>query len=152
MSTLHIIWEPYADVIDTLPRFLRAGRNIWHARVALICFSIVEHHYPDRVLRQFGIKQPRPRDCMKHTTLHKVTRQGRLNEDWRIFHKEYIKEWNNRLRLVYGGPPSDGQMRPDDPYMVWYKNITRRSVCPFVSDNGILPSASTQRLMVSIQQ
>ncbi|MFQ6653767.1 hypothetical protein Gotur_024999, partial [Gossypium turneri] len=42
-----------------LEEFLQ-NRNAWHAKVALINYTTVEMHQSDRVLRQFGCRQPIP--------------------------------------------------------------------------------------------
>ncbi|KAI5659327.1 hypothetical protein M9H77_28120 [Catharanthus roseus] len=44
------IWLPYYD------RAL-VPSNLWRAEVALICYEIVEYHYPERVMRQFARAQ-----------------------------------------------------------------------------------------------
>ncbi|KAL9687532.1 hypothetical protein QQ045_031936 [Rhodiola kirilowii] len=56
-----VIWTPYDDeILSTLNPFCVAGRDSWKAEVPLICFHIAEWHYPSRVLRQFGWRQPLP--------------------------------------------------------------------------------------------
>ncbi|MQM17335.1 hypothetical protein Taro_050304 [Colocasia esculenta] len=45
-------WEPYiSDILSILPVISKQGSNLWLSRVSLLCFSIVEMHVPDRVLR-----------------------------------------------------------------------------------------------------
>ncbi|KAH7864060.1 hypothetical protein Vadar_025269 [Vaccinium darrowii] len=56
-----VIWQPYKDsLIELMPPFCSAGRNIWRAKVPLINFNIVEMHQPERVMRQFGYRQLPP--------------------------------------------------------------------------------------------
>nr|POE80301.1 serine/threonine-protein phosphatase 7 long form like [Quercus suber] len=55
-----VVWEPYKDELAHLPPFCVAGRDVWMARVPLVCFWLVEKHTPDCVLRQFGMVQEIP--------------------------------------------------------------------------------------------
>ena len=49
-------WTPYAHLYEDqlLPLRCLEQRDSWWYRGPLVCFWIVEHHYPDRVLRQYG--------------------------------------------------------------------------------------------------
>ena len=49
------MWQPYEANFGHLPDFCVARRDMWTARVPLVCFCIVETHHLDRVLRQFGL-------------------------------------------------------------------------------------------------
>lgn len=130
MGEEEIIWEPYLDVIDTLPEYCRVGRDLWLARVPLIYFSIAECHYPDRVLRQFGLKPIIPMACVRDDKAHFVTKQGRTNTKWDDHNRVYVDAWNNRYHYVASYEPFRGQISPNDPYLKWYKKITRLSACP----------------------
>ena len=55
---MQIVWEPYTHTLGSLPAYCTAGQHIWRAKVPLIYFWIVEGHHPERVFRQFGMKQP----------------------------------------------------------------------------------------------
>ncbi|WMV20972.1 hypothetical protein MTR67_014357 [Solanum verrucosum] len=55
------IWEPYPDdLIESLPVYCHAGRNIWRVSVPIFYWNVVEVHLPDRVMRQFGLQQVIP--------------------------------------------------------------------------------------------
>ncbi|CAH9081634.1 unnamed protein product [Cuscuta europaea] len=55
-----ITWMPYTDeILGLIPPVAREHTEIWRACVPLMCFDVVEHHFPDRVLRQFGLQQTR---------------------------------------------------------------------------------------------
>ncbi|XP_078148670.1 uncharacterized protein LOC144544141 [Carex rostrata] len=57
-------WEPYNALLNQIPCKLLSRvndeRGVWLARVPLVHFWIIEHYYPDRVMRQFGYAQPLP--------------------------------------------------------------------------------------------
>lgn len=50
-------WHPYDDYMEQMPAQVMNDRIWWFARVPLIHFWIIEFHYPDRVMRQFGRRQ-----------------------------------------------------------------------------------------------
>ncbi|XP_073138464.1 serine/threonine-protein phosphatase 7 long form homolog [Henckelia pumila] len=55
--------------------------RIWRCVCPLICFDIVEMHRPDRVLRQFKMRQSIPRPALDNDNLHNVNRTGHRNTD-----------------------------------------------------------------------
>ena len=56
----------------------------------LIYFWIVEDHHPERVFRQFGMKQV-PLDIVDMSVhLHRISFQGKLDKDWVQEHAVYI--------------------------------------------------------------
>ncbi|RVW50294.1 Serine/threonine-protein phosphatase 7 long form-like [Vitis vinifera] len=96
----------------------------------LICFDIVEWHRPERVLRQFGLQQGIPPSCSIELDLHSVDRRGRHKYDWGAFHAQYITLWGSREERIATAPPMVGVMQFHDPYMEWYRRITRRLITP----------------------
>ncbi|KAK9988185.1 hypothetical protein SO802_028424 [Lithocarpus litseifolius] len=68
-----IVWEPYLNDLGSLPAYCTAGQHIWRSIVPLIHFWVVEGHHPERVLRQFGMKQGRPETVDTSIELHKIT-------------------------------------------------------------------------------
>ena len=40
-----------------------------------------------------------------------------------------IDKWNHRAEHVVTRPPFEGVMGYHDPYMQWYRRITRRYIC-----------------------
>ena len=56
-----IIWELYEaflrEDLNLAPPMIIAERHLWCCRVPMIHFWMVEYHYPDRVMRQFGQRQ-----------------------------------------------------------------------------------------------
>uniref|UniRef100_A0A2N9GDR6 Aminotransferase-like plant mobile domain-containing protein n=1 Tax=Fagus sylvatica TaxID=28930 RepID=A0A2N9GDR6_FAGSY len=55
-----IVWEPYKEILDGLPAYCKAGKNIWRTVSPLVCGHLIEWHVPNRVLRQFGMEQDIP--------------------------------------------------------------------------------------------
>lgn len=125
MKDDQFVWQPYADIITSLPDCCLCGREIWQTVSPLICFDVVELHYPNRVLRQFGQHQSIPAECDTIKELHSVDRRGRQNTDWVQHHKQYVDMWADRHCRVVCEPSLDGPMDYSDPYMIWYRRITR---------------------------
>ncbi|XP_073015879.1 serine/threonine-protein phosphatase 7 long form homolog isoform X2 [Primulina eburnea] len=61
--------------------------EIWRCVCPLICFDIVEMYRPNRVLRQFGMRQRVPEPATDGDDLHNLSRTGHRNFDWKEFHK-----------------------------------------------------------------
>lgn len=122
MRPEEMLWQPYWQ-LDVVPR------DIWRARVPLICNVVVEHHYPDRVMRQFGMTQSIPRsiDCSK-SELAKLHGMDARKHDWRSTVSSFVEAWNQRFSAVQESAPFAGQMSYADAYMVWYRAITRRCI------------------------
>ena len=98
---------------------------MWRSKVPLICFWLVEFHLPDRVLRQFGLKQEQPEDADTNRDLHKIDARGKVDKNWRVEHAVHIQKWNNRSEYVCHGERIEEVMPRHHPYMVWYHRITR---------------------------
>ena len=113
-----------------MPEHLLAHQAEWRARVPLICFEVVESHLPDRVMRQYGLRQLVPGPCDTSVFLHGIDRRGKAETNWELEHWRYIELWNGRLDMVHEGDPVDDDMDLHDPYMVWYRRVTRRFINP----------------------
>ncbi|XP_062234140.1 protein MAIN-LIKE 1-like [Phragmites australis] len=74
------------------------GMEYWHSILPLICFSIVEIHPLNRVMRKFGRLQRTPPDTASTSvTLHKINRRKQRGaRDWRDIHNTYLLQWANR--------------------------------------------------------
>ncbi|KAK9991718.1 hypothetical protein SO802_026703 [Lithocarpus litseifolius] len=94
-SRYSIVWEPYTHTLGSLHAYCTAGQHIWRAEVPLIYFWIVEGHHPERVFRQFGMKQPVPLVVDTSTALHKISLQGKWEKDWVAGHQLHIQQWAN---------------------------------------------------------
>jgi len=53
-------WQLYDDLLEQMPIEVHDDSDWWFARVMLMYFWIVEFHYPDRVMRQFELRQAIP--------------------------------------------------------------------------------------------
>ncbi|XP_012841889.1 PREDICTED: serine/threonine-protein phosphatase 7 long form homolog isoform X2 [Erythranthe guttata] len=129
-------WQPY-DRTD--PEFITLAKDrdivnqsLWLLTCPLICFSLVEIYRPERVLRQFGMRQhipsnPSNPEC--DIALHKSDRRGNAGRNWEEHHNRYIFEWRNRYKhtidaSTLAGPTSE------KGYDAWYERHTRRFVSP----------------------
>ncbi|KAK5812992.1 hypothetical protein PVK06_028438 [Gossypium arboreum] len=64
-------------------------------KVPLVNYAIVEMHQSDRVLQQFGFRQPIPVVPEVLDDEHKMNLR-QLHTDWPRFHSAYIEMWENR--------------------------------------------------------
>ncbi|XP_020253751.1 serine/threonine-protein phosphatase 7 long form homolog [Asparagus officinalis] len=90
MEDEQVKWMPYELVLESLPDICREGEDVWRARVPLICFEIVEMHVPDRVLRQFGLRQHIPGPVER---IERDPRKGAHRANWQIIRQNYIHRW-----------------------------------------------------------
>ncbi|CAA7014182.1 unnamed protein product [Microthlaspi erraticum] len=126
-----VIWQPYTpDLLGKLPLICLSGQNIWRTVAPLICFDVVEWHRPDRVLRQFGLHQAVPSPCDNEKALHAIDKRGKSEYDWSARHSRHIELWEARESSVVFGEPECIPMDYNDPYMEWYRRITRRIISP----------------------
>ncbi|KAL0009199.1 hypothetical protein SO802_010701 [Lithocarpus litseifolius] len=123
-----IMWQPYEADFGHLPDFCVAGRDMWTARVPLVCFCIVETHHPDRVVRQFGLAQERPDHVVYDDRLHRIDLHGKVEKNWREEHGPYILTWDMRQQRLYHAPLQTGEMSRDHVYYCWYHPVTQKYV------------------------
>ncbi|GFZ15684.1 hypothetical protein Acr_25g0000930 [Actinidia rufa] len=121
-------WRPYDAIMHELPDYCRVGSDTWVSRSPLVCFEVIEWHLPDRVCRQFGLRQVVPEAPNTSPALHGIDMRGRARTDWTQFHREHIDRWHHRLEYLVVGVIDDTTMRYNNPYMVWYRRITRTLV------------------------
>jgi hypothetical protein len=126
---------------------------MWQTITPVICFDIVEWHRPDRVLHQFGLHQGVPEPCDTEVKLHSIDRRGRHHYDWQAYHRQYIQLWEAREVIIAVSEPEEHAMHYHDPYMEWYRKITRRLITPLPqrSDKRFQPSSGTTHLLVRIR-
>jgi hypothetical protein len=103
----------------------------------MVCFWIVEFHYPDRVMRQYNLYQsvpppaPEPLSLLHRlrTQKHVSARGKRTGLDWSVVHEEYID----------AEPTFITENRAWDPsvlreYMHWYHTRCIDTAWPHFSD------------------
>ena len=119
-------WTPYDSVLDRLPSITQRDRHVWLARVPLIHFWTVQYHYPDRVMRQFGLRQivepPPPLNWTEELLFQKVSSTDHLeyNFDWGA-HWNVLVTAASQPQLymsVVHGPHDDYSYRTE--YMQWF--------------------------------
>jgi Plant mobile domain len=122
----------------------------------LIFWDVVEMHYPNRVSRQFGIRQcmPQPSDLDKKADdLHKISRGKSHGVAWPTRHASWITMWHNRNQSRINGTPADGVAATDIGYLQWYRSFTLPQVNPVErhAGSGYQPSdVGSDRAMVSV--
>ncbi|CAD6337282.1 unnamed protein product [Miscanthus lutarioriparius] len=138
-------WEPYLQIEpSTLPPLCTRDADLWLTQAPLINFPIVEMYLPERVMRQFGLRQciPPPfRPTLQ--SLHRISRRGKERENWEETHHEYIQEWEARRQRIFRDTE---QYDPSsyEEYLRWYSGATRRYLVPATSDDVEAgPSAPT---------
>jgi hypothetical protein len=158
-------WEPYTELLDEdgvelLPARVLEESDAWWARIHLVHFWMVECHYPDRVMRQLGAKQPSPppapepweKTCRLHVLDHGP--QDHLRPPrWEDVHDTYIKEWDEIDRYVVDHSevydPSDYR-----DYMIWFSRNgcitvhTRERILARFSEPLPLPSQPVSSMPV----
>uniref|UniRef100_A0ACD5VS24 Uncharacterized protein n=1 Tax=Avena sativa TaxID=4498 RepID=A0ACD5VS24_AVESA len=130
-------WEPYMLIeSSSLPPLCTKDADLWITQAPLINFPIVEMYLPERVMRQFGLRQciPPPfRPTLQ--TLHRISRRGRERENWEDTHHEYIQEWEARRHRIFR-EAEQYDLSSYDEYLQWYSGATRRYLVPSTSDDA----------------
>ncbi|KZV13911.1 hypothetical protein F511_44824 [Dorcoceras hygrometricum] len=96
-------------------------------------------HRPNRVMRQFKMRQSIPVPALDNDSLHNVTRIGHRNTDWKLYHVDAIRLWNRKFRLVVDGEEHGRSRQIDDEYMPWFERVTVRVRSPTVHGAGYRP-------------
>ncbi|KAH1063944.1 hypothetical protein J1N35_028931 [Gossypium stocksii] len=116
-------WTPYEDSAIRaviLDEFFQ-NPNIWHVKVLMVTYAIMEMHQSNRVLRQFGFRQLILVAPEKLDDEHKTDLQ-QLNTDWPRYWSDYIKMWENRYDYI---PTREPIIVPELTcvleYMPWFR-------------------------------
>lgn len=136
MKEGEVEWTPYTTFLPLAPSCVLRDQGVWLARVPLVHFWIVSHHYPDRVMRQYGLLQtvppPPPLSWDVHRQLDEVDHtDGHYGLHWGERHADYVGQWSaDRVPLCI--VPTDGQPHDSDwwfhQYMPWYERFGMRSI------------------------
>ena len=138
-----MVWQPYEAELAHLLVFCVAGRDVWTARVPLVCFWLVEKHTLDRVVRQFGMVQEIPLNVDIDEALHAINLRGKMKVNWRDRQYGHIQVWNSRARSLCHGARLEGDMSPAHPYFDWYGRVTWRFLDHTMAAFLIMVIAST---------
>ena len=90
----------------------------------------MDWHHPERVLRQFGMKQSVPLVVDTSTALHKISLQGKWEMNWEVEHAPFIQQWANRENEIRRSPLLNGDDTHLVQYMMWYNRNTRWYITP----------------------
>ncbi|KAG8497430.1 hypothetical protein CXB51_008751 [Gossypium anomalum] len=116
-------WTPYDDpaIRAVIPDEYVQNPNAWHVKVPLVNYAKVEMHQSDRVLRQFGFRQPIPVAPEVFDEEHKADLRL-LNMDWPRYWSGYIEMWKNRYDYI---PTRESIIVPElacvPEYMPWFR-------------------------------
>ncbi|GAB4824809.1 hypothetical protein Ancab_040321 [Ancistrocladus abbreviatus] len=115
-------WHPYSNIDPmVIPEDIACTLFLGRSKTMLICFDKAERHLPDRVLRQYGMRQPIPPPVPQWERKSRgvdggVDLSGKMESE--------LKEWSERhLHIVQTDETLD-----DSDYMHWFLKITRRFV------------------------
>nr|KYP69594.1 Serine/threonine protein phosphatase 7 long form isogeny [Cajanus cajan] len=137
------VWQPYLELLPTLPPYCFEDSQVWRSTVPLINFHIVEYHYADRVMRQFGMVQHIPAPPIHSEKLHDLSLRGKDNMDWSRMHVQFVQEWQSRFHRVWTQAACDTpHLSNNSEYMVWYRKHTKRWISPSSAKKGYVVSMS----------
>ncbi|KAL0435067.1 UNVERIFIED_CONTAM: Serine/threonine-protein phosphatase 7 long form [Sesamum radiatum] len=105
--TRTFIWQPYDMDSDRIMAYAADFTpELWRSTCPLIFYAIVEIHHPERVLRQFGMRQNIPEmPDSRDMTLHQISRKARTGTDWGVQHILHIRRWQRRRDTIVNRPP-----------------------------------------------
>ncbi|XVE78349.1 hypothetical protein DITRI_Ditri13aG0137800 [Diplodiscus trichospermus] len=115
-------WLPYKS-IDTriIPQEITSTLVFGRSQTMLICFDLAERHHPNRVLRQYGMRQSIPEDVAQW---ERKSRGAAGGVDLSNKMGSELREWADRaLHIVEADDNAD-----ENEYMAWYLRITRKIV------------------------
>ena len=127
MCLLQMTWQPYTAYIESG----QVGHGcpplcppLWRARIALVFFNTSTWIYPDRVMRQFGLRQGIPEPIIGATFVH--YNDSRRSDPISSAHVTEREIWDYyRLGHVVNESSS---ATPIDEYMAWFRANTRMRI------------------------
>ncbi|KAL0431293.1 UNVERIFIED_CONTAM: Serine/threonine-protein phosphatase 7 long form [Sesamum radiatum] len=154
MQEDQFIWQPYDMDSDRIMAYAADFTpELWRSACPLIFYAIVEIHHPERVLRQFGMRQNIPEmPDSRDMTLHQISRKARTGTDWGVQHILHIRRWQRRRDIIVNRPPISNETHTERGYWEWYNNITRRFVSSSTSrrvERGYQPGDGCMRDIVA---
>ncbi|KAL0356132.1 UNVERIFIED_CONTAM: Serine/threonine-protein phosphatase 7 long form [Sesamum radiatum] len=130
MQEDQFIWQPYDMDSDRIMAYAADFTpELWRSTCLLIFYTIMEIHHPERVLRQFGMRQNIPEmPDSRDMTLHQISRKARTGTDWGVQHILHIRRWKRRCDTIVNRPSISNERHTERGYWEWYNNITRHFV------------------------
>ncbi|KAH9608286.1 hypothetical protein KSS87_003358, partial [Heliosperma pusillum] len=98
MVELQFVWQPYTpSVVQHISPTCVQDQAEWTVIAPLICFEMVEWHFPNRCTRQFGWQQKIPEMGSTCTRLHDISKKSDWSANYETMHQESIAKWENRM-------------------------------------------------------
>ncbi|KAL0294449.1 UNVERIFIED_CONTAM: hypothetical protein Sradi_6887600 [Sesamum radiatum] len=156
MQEDQFIWQPYDMDSDRIMVYAADFTpELWRSACPLIFYAIVEIHHPERVLRQFGMRQNIPEmPDSRDMTLHQISRKACTGTNWGVQHILHIRRWQRRRDTIVNRPPISNERHTERGYWEWYNTITRRFVSSSTSrrvESGYQPGDGCMRDIVAEQ-
>ncbi|KAL0413848.1 UNVERIFIED_CONTAM: hypothetical protein Sradi_1586500 [Sesamum radiatum] len=128
MQSDQFIWQPYDLDSDVIMAYAADfNPQLWRSSCPLIFYAIVEMHHPERVLRQFGMRQNIPEAIdTRDMSLHQISRKNRTGTDWNLQHIQYISRWQRRYDTVVQRPPISNRRDTERGYWEWQRRSSSR--------------------------
>ncbi|KAL0403620.1 UNVERIFIED_CONTAM: protein MAINTENANCE OF MERISTEMS [Sesamum radiatum] len=128
LQLLQFIWQPYDLDSDVIMAYAADfNPQLWRSSCPLIFYAIVEMHHPERVLRQFGMRQNIPEAIdTRDMSLHQISRKNRTGTDWNLQHIQYISRWQRRYDTVVQRPPISNRRDTERGYWEWQRRSSSR--------------------------
>ncbi|KAK1648064.1 hypothetical protein QYE76_065869 [Lolium multiflorum] len=135
LTAEQVEWEPYgtyyrigAGMADLNHKCTEEAR-FWRMRCPLIRMWLVEHHQPQRVMRQFGLSQECPpvwQDTDK--VLHRLHRQRqRKITNWPVHHSGHVAVFQHCLEAARNASPEEivpHDLAAFNNYLEWFQENT----------------------------
>ncbi|KAL0367143.1 UNVERIFIED_CONTAM: hypothetical protein Sradi_3604400 [Sesamum radiatum] len=154
--TRTFIWQLYDMNSDRIMEYAADFTpKLWRSACPLIFYAIVEIHHPERVFRQFGMRQIFPEmPDSRDMTLHQISHKAHTSTDWGVQHILHISRWQRRRDTIVNRPSISNKRHTKCGYWEWYNNITRRFILSSTSrrvESGYQPGDGCVRDIVAEQ-
>ncbi|KAL0406979.1 UNVERIFIED_CONTAM: hypothetical protein Slati_4011800 [Sesamum latifolium] len=109
MQSDQFIWQPYDMDSDVIMAYAADfNPQLWRSSCPLIFYAIVEMHHPERVIRQFGMRQNIPEATdTRDMSLHQISQRGYW-EWYNNITRHFVSSTDRRVESGY--QPGDAPM------------------------------------------